>query len=97
MVRHSEWRQTDNYTDSNSIPLHAGMEKLSLLLPSSIASPNSGKSGQKTAIDVQRITPKMLGEIIAIDERRTTLAKAVPSWQDVPLASPRGFEPRFRF
>ena len=95
MVRHSEWRQTDNYTDPNSVPLHAGMEKLSLLLPSSLASPNSGKSGQKVGKPVQRGKDPSAVETIDFRGETPPLAKAVPSWENPELASPRGFEPRF--
>ncbi len=95
MARHSEWRQTDHYTDPSSVPIQAGMEKLSLLLPSSIASPNSGKSGQKAGNLVQTASPKTSAEIVAIDDGRGTLAAVGQSWENNPLASPRGFEPRF--
>lgn len=40
-MRHREWRQTDHYTDPNSVPLHAGIEKQSLLLVE--LSPCAGK------------------------------------------------------
>ncbi len=95
MVRHSEWRQTDNYTDPSSVPLHAGMEKLSLLLPSSLASPNSGKRRLSEGKAVQ--SKKNPATVEAVDLRGETevLANAVPSWDNLALASPRGFEPRF--
>jgi hypothetical protein len=35
MPRHSELRQTNHYTDPSSVPLLAGMEKLSDYLPAS--------------------------------------------------------------
>ena len=95
MARHSEWRQTNHYTDPSSIPLLAGVEKLASHLPSSIASPNSGKKGQNLRKGDQSESPKTPAEIIAIDDGRATLANAVPSWENLALASPRGFEPRF--
>ncbi len=49
LARHSEWRMTDRYTDPQSLPLFAEMEKLASVLPSSIASPKSGFLGQKQA------------------------------------------------
>lgn len=52
LARHSEWRQTDRYTDPRSIPLFAEMEKLATVLPSSIASPNFGKSCPKQSKSV---------------------------------------------
>jgi hypothetical protein len=47
LARHSEWRQTDRYTDPQSLPLFAEMEKLTAALPSSIASQKTGFLGQK--------------------------------------------------
>lgn len=38
LARHSDWRQTDRYTDPASLPLFAEMEKFAALLPSSIPS-----------------------------------------------------------
>jgi integrase len=49
LARHSEWRQTDRYTDPQSLPLFTEMEKLTAALPSSIASPKTGFFGQKQA------------------------------------------------
>jgi len=93
MVRHSEWRQTDNYTDPNSVPLHAGMEKLSLLLPSSIASPKFGKLSPRVGKGVQSDSPTASAEVVAFATESPALLNAVPSWENVSLASPRGFEP----
>jgi integrase/recombinase XerC len=44
LARHSEWRQTDRYTDPKSLPLFTEMAKFATALPSSIASPNFGFS-----------------------------------------------------
>jgi integrase len=95
MVRHSEWRQTDHYTDPNSVPLHAGMEKLCALLPSSLASPNSGKMRPRQRKAVQTSNAQSTAEVVACGRESPVLASAVQSWEDDPLASPRGFEPRF--
>ena len=95
MVRHSEWRQTDNYTDSNSIPLHAGMEKLSLLLPSSLASPNSGKSGPSEETAVQSDDSTAPAEVVDFRGESPLLAKAVPSRENLEMVPSRGIEPRF--
>lgn len=38
LARHSDWWQTDRYTDPASLPLFAEMEKFAALLPSSIPS-----------------------------------------------------------
>jgi integrase len=94
MVRHKEWRQTDHYTDPNSVPLHAGMEKLSLLLPSSIASPNFGKQSPNTGTDVQGDQAKTSAEVVVFPLESPVLANAVPDWESRSMASPRGFEPR---
>ncbi len=95
MVRHREWRQTDHYTDPNSVPLFAGMEKLSALLPSSLASPNSGKPCPAEGNAVQREGATTSAEVVEFPAESPLLAKAVPSWESLALASPRGFEPRF--
>jgi integrase len=47
LARHSEWKQTDRYTDPRSLPLFTEMQKLGVALPSSIASPKSGKTCPK--------------------------------------------------
>jgi hypothetical protein len=95
MVRHREWRQTDHYTDPNSVPLHAGMEKLSLLLPSSIASPNFGKTSLTSGKVVQTDTPAENAEVVSFPDESPDLSMAFPVRESVSLASPRGFEPRF--
>jgi integrase len=95
MVRHSEWRQTDHYTDPSSVPVLAGMEKLALFLPSSLASQKSGKSGQNEAKPVQTKTNPTTIETVDIRGEMEVLANDVPGWENLELASPRGFEPRF--
>ncbi len=95
MVRHREWRQTDHYTDPSSVPLHAGMEKLAELLPSSIASPNFGKSSPAKGHVVQTATSSTAPEVVDSPDESLALTEAVPTWEVEKLASPRGFEPRF--
>ncbi len=95
MARHSEWRQTNHYTDPSSVPLLAGMEKLASHLPSSLASPNSGKRGQNESKPVQSDKDPATVEVVDFREETAPLANAVPSWENLSLASPRGFEPRF--
>ena len=94
MARHSELRQTNHYTDPSSVPLLAGMEKLSDYLPSLGASLNSGKPGQNEGKPVQTDPVKAPAEIVAIDDGRAPLSNPVLTWQYSALASPRGFEPR---
>src|ERR1035437_5133701 len=93
MARHSEWRQTNHYTDPSSVPLLAGMEKLATHLPSSLASPNPGNSSQNEGKPVQTEIAPAPVETIDFRGETAPLAKAVPSWENLPLASPRGFEP----
>jgi integrase len=38
LARHSDWRQTDRYTDPSSLPLFAEMEKLGGIIGSSTTS-----------------------------------------------------------
>jgi len=95
MMRHSERRQTDNYTDPKFAPLHEGMEQLALLLPSSIASLNSGNSGSTEGNVVQAAPATSALEVVASAEESPFLSKSVHAEADLALASPRGFEPRF--
>jgi len=53
LARHSDWRQTDRYTDPKSIPLFAEMKKMGTGLPSSIASLKLGKTCQNEGKPVQ--------------------------------------------
>jgi integrase len=93
LARHTEWRQTDRYTDPRSLPLFAEMQKLGAALPSSIASPKSGKTCPKVAqvgnTPVFESDPK----IVAISDGRAHLAKAVPSWESVAMVPRGGLEP----
>ena len=93
LARHSEWRQTDRYTDPAALPLFAEMEKFASALPSSIPSPKPGKTGPKSGNPVQ--TQNRNGTVETVDFRgeRPALAKAVPSWESVELVPKGGLEP----
>ena len=77
MMRHSEWSQTDNYTDPKFVPLHEGMERLALLLPSSIASLNPGNSCPEQGTAVQSDTPLVSAEVVDLPAKSSHLANPV--------------------
>jgi integrase len=93
LARHSEWRQTDRYTDPASLPLFAEMEKFASALPSSIPSPISGKSWPKTGKVVQnghrRRRRQNHPNCLAISK----LVQTVPSWESVDMVPKGGLEP----
>lgn len=93
LARHSSWKQTDGYTDPKSVPLADGIALLAAALPSSIASPNSGKTCPKLGNSVQTDTPNESAEVVAISEGRTHLAKAVPYWDSCDMVLGGGLEP----
>jgi hypothetical protein len=95
MARHSEWRQTNHYTDPSSIPLLEGTAKLASHLPSSIASPNPGKQGQKLSNGAQTDSAVHRAQSLEIQADSPTLTCPVQTMEFVSMASPRGFEPRF--
>ena len=95
LARHSTLKMTNNYTDPKSVPLFAGMEKLSLLLPSSIASLNFGKSSPNEGNVVQSEIPHEVVEEVDFRGETEFLGKAVPSWEILEMVPPRGIEPRF--
>ena len=90
LARHSEWRQTDHYTDPESSSLFGEMGKLESLISAPILAPNFGKTGQNGSNPVQSDPPKKSAEIIAIDDGRTDLGKAVPSWEGRVAGGERG-------
>jgi hypothetical protein len=71
------------------------MEKPSLLLPSSIASPNSGKSRPNEGNAVQRDETPAPVEPVDDGEATAALATVVPRRENFVLAPPRGTHPRF--
>src|ERR1019366_6571574 len=78
LARHSEWRQTDRYTDPQSLPLFTEMEKMAGILPSLGASQKSGKSGPNAEKPVQSDSQKKSAEIVSFRGERPLLGKAVP-------------------
>ncbi len=93
LARHSEWRQTDRYTDPQSLPLFTEMEKFGASLPSSIASPNSGKTCPNEGNVVQGGHAFAAEKIVAFRGEKPLLAKAVPSWDSADLVPRGGVEP----
>jgi len=93
LARHGEWRQTDRYTDPQSLPLFQEMEKMADILPSLGASLNSGKSGQNAGKPVQSESPKKKAEIVPFRGERPALGKAVPSWESSDMVPEGGLEP----
>ena len=93
LARHGDWKQTDNYTDEKSIPLGDGIAQLAAALPSSLASPNSGKTCPKLGNSVQADTLEPMAEVVPITSKSAHLAKAVPSWESVELVPKGGLEP----
>jgi hypothetical protein len=93
LARHSEWRQTDRYTDPQSIPLFGEMEKMATILPSLGASLKSGKTGKNAANTVQIDFPLAHKKIVPFGGERPVLGKAVPSWESANLV-PEDSNPR---
>jgi len=93
LARHSEWRQTDRYTDSQSLPLFTEMEKFGASLPSSIASLKSGKTGQNLSKLDPTDDAEKEDKIIPIRSQSIHLGKAVPSWESVKMVPKGGLEP----
>jgi integrase len=93
LARHSEWRQTDRYTDPQSIPLFGEMEKMAAILPSLGASLKSGKTGKNAANPVQIDFPLAHKKIVPFRGERPCLGKAVPSWESANLVPEGGLEP----
>ena len=93
LARHSEWKQTDRYTDPNSLPLFTEIQKLAAGFPSSIASPMAspkfGKTRPKKGKAGKTLSSESEAEIVAIDDDRAPLGKAVPSWDKGSMV-PRG-------
>lgn len=76
LARHTEWKMTDRYTDSKSIPLFAEMDKLAAILPSQLASQISGKTGQNLSNPVHFVSPILSAETVVTDQKKTALAIA---------------------
>ena len=96
LARHTTWKQTDRYTDPKSIPLFLEIEKLTSALPSSLASPKSGKSRSKVGEPVQSVEIPGGSEnekIVASESKNPVLTGVVPSWENAEVAERGGFEP----
>ncbi|KAB2908591.1 MAG: tyrosine-type recombinase/integrase [Dechloromonas sp.] len=93
LARHSEWRQTDRYTDPQSIPLFAEMAKLAAILPSSIASPNSGKTCENLDKVVQTDPTDFAAQTPDFGGESALLHKAVPTWESLEMVPKGGLEP----
>ena len=91
LTRHSEWRQTDRYTDPQSLPLFAEMEKFGASLPSSLASLNSGKTSQNVGNVVQSDFTSENPKVVPLRGETTDLAEAVSAWDRTDLV-PEGLE-----
>lgn len=93
LARHSEWRQTDRYTDPQSIPLFSEMAKLAAILPSSIASPNSGKTCENLDKVVQTEPADFAAQTPDFRGESALLHKAVPTWESLEMVPKGGLEP----
>lgn len=83
LTRHSEWKQTNDYTDPQSLSFFVEMEKLAAQTLAPILAPNSGKTGQNGGNPVQTSTQKKPAEIVAIDDDRMDLGKVNQPWEKV--------------
>jgi len=98
LMRHSDMRLTQGtYTDATVLPLFNEVAKLPSPACSLGRSQNFAKPGQNVEKPVQSDPANTGGKIVAISERRTHLAKAVPSWENSELAERVGFEPTVPF
>jgi hypothetical protein len=93
LARHTEWKQTDRYTDPTSLPLFSEIEKFSAALPSLIASLNSGKTRPNKAKPVQSTSPIISAESFVTDQKKTALAIADQSCLLVQMVPEGGLEP----
>jgi hypothetical protein len=93
LARHSAWKQTDGYTDPKSVPLADGIALLAAALPSSLASPKTGKTCPNSGNGVQTESPTEPAEVIAISEPRIYLAKAGSYCPSDYLVPKGGLEP----
>jgi hypothetical protein len=93
LARHTEWKMTDRYTDSKSIPLFAEMEKLAIILPSQTVSQISGKPGQIESKPVQLVSPILSAETYVTDQKKTALATVDQSCLLVQMVPEGGLEP----
>ena len=97
LARHSAWKQTDGYTDAKSVPLAEGIALLAAVLPSSLASPKTGKTGQNVGKVVQTNPSQFSDKIVQITDGEATLAKAVPAWENLEWRRGGDSNPRYGF
>jgi integrase len=103
LTRHREWRQTDRYTDPQSLPLFTEMGKLASALPSPIASLNSGKACPKQGNLVPDQPEKMAvgydGNVLQSEDLSNPvhdldmLAAGVPKGIRTPVLTVKGWCP----
>lgn len=89
LARHSEWKQTDQYTDPQSLQLFIEIEKLNPQALAPILAPKSGKMCPKKGKSGNNPTDGIAAKTVAIDDGRAGLGKAVPSWDRDEMV-PRG-------
>jgi hypothetical protein len=82
LARHSEWKQTDQYTDPQSLQLFIEIEKLNPQALAPILAPKSGKRCPEEGKLGNNPASGSEAEIVAIDDGRIDLGKAVPSWKN---------------
>jgi integrase len=83
LARHSAWKQTDGYTDPKSVPLADGIAMLAAALPSSLASPNFGKTRQNMGKVVQTGSFQISGEVSQVVAADTTLPTSFPTLENL--------------
>ena len=93
LSRHSTWKMTDRYTDSRSVPFFSEMAKLGALLPSSIASLNSGKTRPNEAKPVQTASPILSAQSFVTNQKKTPLVIADQRCLLVQMVPEGGLEP----
>ncbi|WP_083270080.1 site-specific integrase [Lacunisphaera limnophila] len=93
LARHTEWKQTDRYTDETSLPLFSEIEKFSAALPSLIASLNSGKPRPKQGKAVQVTSPILSVETFVSDQKKTPLVIADQRCPLIEMVPKGGLEP----
>ncbi len=97
LARHSSWKQTDGYTDAKSVPLADGIALLAAVLPSSIASLNSGKPSPNPGNVVQINLPPESKKVVSISDERATLDTVVPDLEKENWRRGGDSNPRYAF
>ena len=97
LARHRSLKMTYRYTDEKSLPVETAIAKFSAALPSSIASPNFGNPCPKGGKPVQDGDGEGTAQVVPIIEETSTLAKAVPAWENLTWRRGRDSNPRYPF